>query len=86
MAVAQTRQGGPKTWRIPKHPVEDEIRKHPPLLFQGRGSIAPARSAKPWPWRAPCAVRMWSTVLNGMNYDYAAFTAEIDRMRAAAAR
>lgn len=32
------------------------------------------------------AVRMWSTVLNGMNYDYDAFTAEIDSMRAAAAR
>jgi len=29
---------------------------------------------------------MWSTVLNGMTHDYAAFTAEIDRMRAAAAR
>lgn len=26
------------------------------------------------------AVRMWSTVLNGMNYDYAEFTAEVDRM------
>ena len=29
---------------------------------------------------AAAAVRMWSTVLNGMNYDYAEFTAEIDRM------
>lgn len=29
------------------------------------------------------AVRMWSTVLNGMHYDYAAFTAEIDKMHAA---
>lgn len=31
---------------------------------------------------AAAAVRMWSTVLNGMNYDYADFTAEIDRMHA----
>lgn len=32
---------------------------------------------------AAAAVRMWSTVLNGMNYDYAEFTAEIDGMHAA---
>lgn len=31
---------------------------------------------------AAAAVRMWSTVLNGMNYDYADFTAEIDSMHA----
>lgn len=31
---------------------------------------------------AAAAVRMWSTVLNGMGYDYAQFTAEIDEMRA----
>ena len=31
---------------------------------------------------AAAAVRMWSTVLNGMNYDYADFTAEIDGMHA----
>ncbi len=31
---------------------------------------------------AAAAVRMWSTVLNGMNYDYAEFTAEIDEMHA----
>lgn len=30
------------------------------------------------------AVRMWSTVLNGMNYDYDQFTAEIDGMHDAA--
>lgn len=29
---------------------------------------------------AAAAVRMWSTVLNGMNYDYTAFTSEIDKM------
>lgn len=33
---------------------------------------------------AAAAVRMWSTVLNGMNYDYADFTAEIDEMHAGA--
>jgi AhpD family alkylhydroperoxidase len=26
------------------------------------------------------AVRMWSTVLHGMNYDYDKFTAEVDEM------
>ncbi|WP_424932954.1 carboxymuconolactone decarboxylase family protein [Amaricoccus macauensis] len=31
---------------------------------------------------AAAAVRMWSTVLNGMSYDYAAFTAEFDKMHA----
>ena len=30
------------------------------------------------------AIRMWSTVLNGMNYDYDQFTAEIDEMQKAA--
>lgn len=30
------------------------------------------------------AVRMWSTVLNGMDYDYDQFTAEIDGMQSAA--
>ncbi|WP_370162752.1 carboxymuconolactone decarboxylase family protein [Limimaricola soesokkakensis] len=29
---------------------------------------------------AAAAVRMWSTVLNGMSYDYTAFTEEIDQM------
>jgi AhpD family alkylhydroperoxidase len=32
---------------------------------------------------AAAAVRMWSTVLNGMGYDYAQFTAEIDEMHGA---
>jgi len=29
---------------------------------------------------AAAAVRMWSTVLNGMDYDYEAFVAELDAM------
>lgn len=33
---------------------------------------------------AAAAVRMWSTVLNGMNYDYTAFTSEIDKMHESA--
>ncbi len=31
---------------------------------------------------AAAAVRMWSTVLNGMNYDYEDFIAQIDAMHA----
>lgn len=34
---------------------------------------------------AAAAVRMWSTVLNGMDYDYESFVSEFDAMRGAAA-